>query len=250
MIHNPVVLSVLLLFLTAALSKRKKLGLVCLWMAVAVLLICGNERVAGMFTGALESRYQPPDPIPRADCILVLGGGVLSRIPPRSTVEINEAGNRVLYAAHLYRQGKAPRIVCTGASPSGRLGERSEAADMAELLMMLGVPDEAILTETKARNTHEHALNLCQFFTTQNIKHVLLVTSAMHMPRSMAVFRRFCPEIEFVPAPTDFRSVGRVLVGWYEAFCAFIPTPRSLLDCSDALHEYLGLAYYRLRGWL
>jgi uncharacterized SAM-binding protein YcdF (DUF218 family) len=250
MLHNPVVLSVLLLFLTAALSKRKKLSMVCLWMAVAVLFICGNERVVGMFSGALESRYQSPDLIPHADCVLVLGGGILSRIPPRSTVEVNEAGNRVLYAAHLYREGKAPLIICTGASPSGRLGERSEAADMAELLIMLGVPDEAIVTETKARNTHEHALNLCQFFATQHIKRVLLVTSAMHMPRSMAVFRRFCPEIEFVAAPTDFRSAGRVLVGWYDAFRAFIPTPRSLLDCSDAFHEYFGLAYYRLRGWL
>ena len=250
MLQNPVALSILLLVLAAALSKRKRLSLLCLWTSVAVLCICGNERVVAAFTRTLESRYQAAEMIPDSDCIVVLGGGTLSRIPPRSTVEVNEAGNRVLYAAHLYRQGKAPKIICTGAGPKGSVNERSEAADMAELLIMLGVPEEASITETKASNTHEHSINLCQFLTAQHFKHVLLVTSAMHMPRSVGVFRRFCPGIEFIAAPTDFRSAERGVTGWYNELNLLIPTPRNLLDCSDALHEYVGIVYYRLRGWL
>ena len=250
MVQNPVALSIVLLILAAALSKRRKLSMGCMWAAVAVLFVCGNEQVVAIFARNLESRYPAPEMIPKSDCIVVLGGGTLSRIPPRSTVEVNEAGNRVLYGAHLFRQGKAPKIICTGAGQSGSINQRSEAADMAELLMMLGVPEEAIITETKARNTHEHAVNLCQLLAAQQFKHVLLVTSAMHMPRSLAVFRRFCPNIEFIAAPTDFRSAARGVAGWYNQLCHFVPTPRNLLDCSDALHEYFGIVYYRFRGWL
>src|SRR5439155_3141495 len=100
----------------------------------------------------LEGHYLAPEPIPQADCILVLSEGRLSRVPPLPTIELDEDGDRVLYAAHLYRQGKAPIVVCTGGT-----GARTAAEDMADLLEDLGVPKAAIMKETKARNTREHA---------------------------------------------------------------------------------------------
>jgi hypothetical protein len=66
----------------------------------------------------------------------------------------------------------------------------------------------------------------------------------------MGVFRRTCPAVEYLPAPTDFREPGASAVTWYRRAIDLLPTPRALLDFSDAAHEYLGVAYYRLRGWL
>ena len=119
-----------------------------------------------------------------------------------------------------------------------------------ELLQNLGVPKEKIILETKARNTHEHATILCPLLGEQRFQHVLLVTSAMHMPRSMGVFKRLCPGIEFIPAPTDFRAPQRIPLPWYRRVTGFVPTPQNLLNFSEVSHEYLGIAYYKLRGWL
>jgi uncharacterized SAM-binding protein YcdF (DUF218 family) len=250
MLHNPIVISLTLLIAAAALRKRARVNRICFWMGVTVLLVCGNRWVVGGVVRHLERQHLPPDPLPSADCIVVLSGGVLSRVPPRPTVEITEAGNRVLYAAYLYQQGKASRIICTGTGTSGAILARSEAEDMAELLRRLGVPEATILKETKARNTHEHAINLYPLFQERGFKRVLLVTSAMHIPRSLAVFHRLCPGIEFIPAPTDFRAPGWTPGHWYRPFIAVIPTAQNLLDWSDATHEYLGIVYYKVRGWM
>jgi len=120
---------------------------------------------------------------------------------------------------------------------------------MAEFLELLSLPEDAILTEGGSSNTHQHAVNLKPMFAERKIKTVLLVTSAMHMPRSMGVFRRECPDVEFIPAPTDFRVVDRPLP-WYRQLVGFIPTPSNLVGCNEMSHEYLGMAYYRLRGWM
>jgi uncharacterized SAM-binding protein YcdF (DUF218 family) len=241
---EPTSLCVILLLAAAVLRRRATASRICFWLAVAVLLVCGNGWVSGALIRHLERRYVAPEPIPQVDCILVLGGGTLSRLPPRPTVEVDEAGDRVLYGAYLYRQHKARSIICTG----GGSGPRAGAEDMAELLESLGVPRDAIIKETKAMNTHEHATRLFPLLKERGFKRILLVTSAMHIPRAMGVFRRDCPGLQFIPAPTDFRVVDSD-APWYAQVFAPIPTPHQLVNFSDAMHEYLGMAYYKLRGW-
>ena len=220
------------------------------YLAVLILLVSGNGWVVGAMSRQLEWRYLAPEPMPAADAIVVLSGGVLTKTPPRATVEVNDSGDRVLYAAALYRQGKAPLIVCTGNVGTGGVKARPEAEDMAELLQSIGVDERAIVNELKAQNTHEHAVNLCPMFEQRQIKRVLLVTSALHMPRSMGVFQHSCPAVEYIPAPTDFRNTTGAPVVWYREAMNLLPTPRRLLDFTNAAHEYLGLTYYRLRGWI
>jgi uncharacterized SAM-binding protein YcdF (DUF218 family) len=242
---------VLLLLLGSVLLRKREVGRrVCFWLAVALLLLCGNGWVVGALTKRLEWQYLPPNPVPQADCILILSGGTLSRIPPRPTVEVTDAGDRVLYGAYLYRQGKSTNIICTGGLANAATGQPAYADDMAELLENIGVPTDAIIRENKAGNTREHALCLGTVLQDHHFKRVLLVTSAMHMPRSIGVFRRLCPFIEVIPAPTDFHVTKRMSIPWYQQLVAFIPTPQHLSEFSDAMHEYLGMAYYRLRGWM
>ncbi|HRT10061.1 MAG TPA: YdcF family protein [Candidatus Paceibacterota bacterium] len=190
-----------------------------------------------------------PHPSVRADCILVLGGGTWPKLPPRTTVEVAEAGDRVLYATHLFRTGWAPKILCTSGIATGGIGLQPGSDIMAELLTNLGVPRDAIVQESASRNTREHAVNLESMLKEQGFHRILLVTSALHMPRSMGVFRKNCPTIEFVPAPTDFRIVDRELP-WHRELVNLIPTPSSYLQFSETMHEYLGMAWYKLRGWM
>src|SRR5579859_7787652 len=108
MVSNPILLSLLLLLSSAGLGKLRTWGRICFWLGIAVLLACGNGWVAGILVRPLERHWATPNPIPKADCIVVLAGGTLSRLAPRPTVEVTQEGDRILYAAHLYFQGKAP----------------------------------------------------------------------------------------------------------------------------------------------
>jgi uncharacterized SAM-binding protein YcdF (DUF218 family) len=247
-----------LMLASAVLHRRKVASRVCFWVAVAILMVCGNGWVDAALTRYLERQYPPltsqpstlnPQPS-EADCILVLSGGINVKMPPRQTVEVSEAGDRVLYAAHLYRQGKAPRVICTGNVATGGVASHPEAEDMKELLVIVGVPADAIILQTDASNTHEHAKNLQALLRERNFKRVLLVTSAMHMPRAMGVFKKGCAGIEFIAAPTDFRIVERTSAPWYHELNGLVSTPSNLVLFSEAMHEYVGMAWYRVRGWM
>lgn len=247
---SPTAVALVCLIAGIAFRSRPVVRRICHGLAVSILLFCGNGSISETLVRRLESQYPAPQALPQAGAILVLSGGVNPRIPPRLTVEVGEAADRVLYGAHLFRQKRAPLVICTGnVVPSGS-PQRSTAEEMAELLAVLSVPPDAILTERRARNTREHALNVCPMLTSRGIDSVLLVTSAMHMPRSVQTFRRLCPSVVFVPAPTDFRWTDEPRPPWYRDLVRSIPTPANLMNFSDALHEYVGIEYYRLRGWL
>lgn len=248
----PTSVSVLLLLGSRLLAhlKKDRLARVSFWLALFILFVCGNGWVVSAMTRHLEWQNLPSGPLPNADCVLVLSGGIAAKDWPRSTVELGDAGDRLLYGARLLRQNKAPYIVCTGGGAKGSAATRPLSAEMAEFLSELGIDNAAILLESESENTAQHAKYLRSLFEQRGFKRVLLVTSALHMPRSLAVFRRNCPGIDIIPAPTDFRSVKQPSTGWYRHLVRVIPTPANLLAFNEAAHEYLGIAYYRMRGWI
>ncbi len=246
----PTSICLILLLASAVARRRPRLSRACFWAGVAILFVCGNPWVARALALNLEWRHLPPDPVPQAEAILVLAGGLEDRLPPRSTVEVAEAGDRLLYAAHLYKEKKASLIICTGGVAATWIVQRPAAEVMSEFLAQLGVPSDAVLTETRSANTHEHSTNLRRLFTEHKITRLLLVTSALHMSRSLAVFHKQCPGIDFIPAPTDFQATQLLPAPWYHHLLELIPTPGQLQLFTDAAHEYLGLTYYKLRGWI
>jgi uncharacterized SAM-binding protein YcdF (DUF218 family) len=247
---SPVPLALGLLIAALVFRRRRVLQRFCYVLAMLVLFVCGNGFVVDRLTRSLEWQHLPPNPVPTADAILILSGGVRDRRPPRPTIEVNEAGDRVLYGGELFQQGRAPQVFVTGNIATGSIATGPEAADMAELLERLSVPRAAIVLETKAQNTHEHAIHLCPMFAERQVRRVLLVTSAIHMPRSLGAFRRGCPGVDYIPAPTDFRATQPLTAPWYRALAVIIPTTHSLVGFSDVTHEYIGMLYYRLRGWM
>jgi hypothetical protein len=126
--------------------------------AVALTLLWGGgcRLTSEWLAGALEARAAPlAASEPPADAIVVLGGGLLPAIPPRRGPELADAGDRVLEAARLWREGRAPRIVACGGSLDGM---PAEADALASLLRFLGVAPEAILQDRRSRTTHENAM--------------------------------------------------------------------------------------------
>ena len=92
-----------------------------------------------------------------------------------------------------------------------------------------------------------------------HLRRILLVTSAVSMPRALAAFRH--ENIDAIPAPTDFVTPGlyaelsasrvRDPIGWLETITLLmIPDPETLSQVDRALHEYCGLLVYRVYGWI
>ena len=222
------------------------LALVVLWLGSTRWIALGMVR-------SLEWRYLPMTQMPSADAIVLLGGGTESAEYPRQTVELNSSGDRVLYAAWLYKQGKAPHILLSGGLIDWLDTGNTPAEDMAVILDMMGVPKEALWLESTSRNTYENAVNSRKFLNEKGINRIILVTSALHMPRSVDLFKH--QGFDVIPAPTDY-SVTQA--AWQRLtnpnlatqLLNLMPNIDNLSSVTRALKEYLGMLVYRLRGWM
>jgi uncharacterized SAM-binding protein YcdF (DUF218 family) len=221
-------------------------------LALIVLLLGSNSWVANSLVRSLEWQHIPVGKLPTADAIVLLGGATKSAFPPRPAVDLSEEGDRVLYAAQLYREGKAPVVIASGGRIDWRGGGLAESSDMADILVNLGVPNSAILQDSKSLNTYQNAVNVRQIMQERGIRRVLLVTSAMHMPRSLRIFQR--QGIEAIPAPTDFlitqQEINEPSSSPQATLLNLVPDADRLQNTTRALKEYIGTVVYHLRGWL
>ncbi len=232
--------------------KRPRWVAIPVGLALIVLLLASNAWVTNWVVQSLESQHIPTTELPNVDAIVLLGGATQSAFSPRPAPDLTEAGDRILYAAQLYREGKAPVIIASGGRVAWRGGGSPESQDMAILLEMMGVPASAILQDPISLNTYQNAVNVRQILAQRGIHRILLVTSAMHTPRSLRIFKR--QGIETIPAPTDFQVTQQELAEPNSSFEALVlsilPDTQRLDKTTRAFKEYIGTLIYRLRGWL
>jgi uncharacterized SAM-binding protein YcdF (DUF218 family) len=223
----------------------RRLLIVC----VAVFLVVGAMPVGSALTVALEDRFPawvetaaPPDGI------IILGGPVRIGVSrARGTVELDRSAERFTVIPALARRYPNARIVFTGGSGSltGSAGGLSEAPYAVRLLESFGIPRERILVEGRSRNTAENASFTKAMVHPKPGERWLLVTSAGHMPRSVASFRGVGFPVE--PHPVDWQTDGKRRPWWRW----LVPSPGVIggwgrLD--DAAKEWVGLLAYRLAG--
>jgi len=250
----PLGLACVLILVALIFSNSRVVRNLCMWGALIILFVGGNRWVSNSLARSLEEKIMPVLPVPQADMIVVLGGGTESYGPPRAAVELNGAGDRVLYAARLYRDGVAPRILLSGGNITWLDNRPSTPAEeMKEVLIFLGVPESALVLQTQSQNTREDALFSSQMLKDEGINRIILVTSAMHMPRSKALFEKL--RIEVIPAPADYSVPDYVWQDlWHGDFPAqvinLLPGVGSLSQTTAALKEYLGYWMYQLQGWI
>ena len=250
----PLGLASILLVLALILDERRQWRR---WLTTIVLILLwlgGNRWVSYGLARSLEWRHLPPETTPQADVIVILGGGTESADPPRPMTEVNGAGDRVLYAAKLYQQGAAPNILVSGGNLEFSTARGfTPAEEMADLLALIGVPPEAVWLQSDSQNTYEDARYSSQMLVAQGIEEIILVTSALHMPRSLALFEK--QGVDVIPAPVDFTITEQ---NWENAFqpgaeeflIYLLPNASSLGLTTNVLKEYIGMLVYSLRGWL
>ena len=137
-----------------------------------------------------------------ADCIIVLGS-------------VKAAKYRVPVAVDAYKAGRASKIMlCGGALRDFPVGKCSEAEHMCQAVLELGVAEENVILENSSQNTVENILfalvELQRTFWLNKVRSVLLVTTAYHMRRSLAIARYLFPEhIAIVPCPANDTNTRR-----------------------------------------
>jgi len=173
-----------------------------------------------------------------AQAIVVLSSGRLQRAPEYGGRDIPDyiALARLRYAAHLQRRTGLPVLVSGGL---GNEGSASLADGMAAALREdFGVPVKWL--EARSRDTGENAAYSAALLRADGVKRILLVTDAMHMPRSRAAFER--AGLEVVSAPTVFFSRQQ------QPLSAWVPSTEGMRRSSYALYELIGMAWYKVRS--
>lgn len=188
---------------------------------------------------ALENRFPKPDEAARPiDHIVVLGGwqGPGDVIRARQEPLYGSAVERLLRGLELRRNHPEAKLYLAGGlkqypdAPS-----EGEIARMA--LKQLGVDAAQIMIEDRSRNTSENAHNIAAMVPPG--EHIVLITSAVHMPRAMAVFR--AAGVDPLALPTDY-----ITNGGYPRWKAL--SGSGVFLTRVALREVVGLAAYRLLG--
>jgi uncharacterized SAM-binding protein YcdF (DUF218 family) len=172
----------------------------------------------------------------------VLGGALSPEISAaRNAPALNESAERITAAVELARRYPSTRIVYSGGSGSLLYPDAIEADHAQRLFESLGLARERILIERKARNTAENALFSKALANPKPGERWLLITSAHHMPRAIACFRRIGFAVD--AHPVDWRTRGS-----NDVTEPFGSIAGGLARTDAAAKEYVGLFVYWLTG--
>ena len=243
----PLDLALLLCIAAFALSFAGRARALKVSLAVAVILLwlASTPVFASLLTVILEEQNSsvPIETISPKDVAIVLSGGLAQRRSTLDAPHMGPTGDRVMQAALLWRAGKVQTIIVSGGNLPWARSSATEASLAAELLEAYGVPPDSIIVESNSRNTHENAINTAVIWLERRFRSGLLVTSATHMPRGLASFRK--AGLDVAPWPADFRAQYPLVNSVFD----FLPDAGALEMTTTAIKEWLGLAVYRLRGW-
>jgi len=217
---------------------RKLLGLGVLLLYASSIPLLSNHLIDGL------QRFSPvtPDALSRAgtEAVVVLGGGYYGEAEEYGKATVGPFFlERLRYAAWLYRHTGAPVIISSG---------RSDAHTAAHLLVEeFGVPVLAI--EDKSWTTQDNARNTVAILNEKGVTRIALVTHGWHMVRALYSFKQAgAPSV--YAAPMGLADPEPDAGDWRQ----WIPSARALSRARTALHEYLGLFWYRnqesLMAWL
>lgn len=246
----PLGLVILLMILAAALllrtrgARRAKAALL---LSLLILWAFGTPACADALLLSLEARYPiaASASLPEADAVVVLGGGTTAGGPSRPEIELGASSGRLMHGFRIFKSGRAPRIILSGGT---FVPGDTEAEEMERVLLEWGTPRAALLLEMRSRNTHENAVQTLALARKHGLRRLIVVTSAFHMPRAAAIFRKEAAPhgVQIIPAPTCRYTGGQRPY----SLLAYLPEANALANSSLVLREFMGLVVYRARGWM
>lgn len=222
-------------------ARRRRLRVA----AVVVLYLCSNSFLVDECFRHWEPVTPDIDTMPtRFDAAIILGG--LGDIDLRlQKINFGRGGDRLFQSLPLHFSGKVNRLIFTGGSGSIEFPEKREGLFVKKYLHSIGFPDSALIVESESRNTRENAVFTKKLLDSLQVRgKFLLVTSAYHMPRALATFRK-AGFANIQPYITNKISGVRR----YTPDHLLIPNPGAMSGLQTLLHEILGFVVYKMRGY-
>jgi uncharacterized SAM-binding protein YcdF (DUF218 family) len=221
-------------------ARRWLLALCLLYLVLAMPVVSWR----------LERGIRPYPPIDRpadgqrATAIVVLGNGLVSYAHDGLALEslTRRSAYNAMEGARLYRLLHPAVVIASGGLADPEVHRRSEAEAVRDALVSLGVPRSTIVLEAHSTNTAAQALLVAPLL--RDHPRFVLVTTPIHMPRAVALFRS--RGLEPVPAPSRIDYTGE----WQTSALRFLPMGNALRASELSMYEYLGMAYAKSRGWV
>lgn len=234
------IVSVFLYALQTSNARRKRIGY---RVALGMLLFFTNPFINTLFLKAWEAAPVRLAPSQRFNAGILLGG-LVSYSPADETGYFNNASDRFIQTALLYKQGHLNNIIVAAGNGYLTKNSFSEAAFIKDNLVKLGVPPERIFTDGASRNTLQNAANAKQIAEANQLAGpYVLISSAMHLPRAVQVFRKAGIDAAIYPCDFLARGSGNNFLDDY-----LVPSSLALSRWENLLKEWLGLATYKLTG--
>lgn len=220
-------------------TRRQRAGKTFLFLGLFILLIFSLPPVSQRLIGSLESHYNPLSHAAVAQSnirwIVVLGGGHNSRRP--TGVQLSSSSlARLTEGIRIYRARPGMKLILSGGAVFDPM---PNAVAMRNTARLFGIGEADMLLESESMDTEDEARLLAPVLKKEPF---FLVTSAVHMPRSVALFRK--QGTNPLPAPTDyaFQSSNPPLM------LRILPNVNAFQQSERALREYMGITWSRLRG--
>ena len=207
------------------------------------LWLISTPLVSYLAVWSLERVYPPLQGFPEdAQAIVVLTGGIRIEDEKGQQVELgSDTAFRSLHAAELYRRAGHRWVIPSGGKSDPDIPGPTLAEGAGDLLLRLGVAHDDLLLENQSRTTYENAICCRDLLAKREIRRIVLVTDATHMPRAARCFRAV--GFEVIPAPCNYRA------GWFRlAPGEFLPSPDAAANLGTVCHEWFGLVWYWLHG--
>ena len=220
-------------------TRFRKWGLRVLIASVLVTGAIWLLPIGAALTLPLETRFPAWTSTQGAPTgMIVLGGAINPEVSAaHGQIALNGSAERLTAAVALAREYPNARIVFSGGNPN-LIGGRPEGDFALRFFEEVGVPRDRVIVESQSRHTVENAIFSKRLIAPKPSERWLLITTAMHMPRAVGVFRQVGFQVE--PYPVDYQ-----LTGW-RALRALGSGSMGRTDA--AVHEWLGLFAYWTTG--
>lgn len=226
-------------------GKKALTGKILTTLGLIGLTVMSYNPVSRILNTPLNCKYEAYGPIhlektetePKAKYVVVLAGGHKSdpNLPATSQLS-GHSLIRLVEGVRILRQNAGAILILSG---GGTAEPVPEARVMAQVARFLGVPEDRMIIESASNDTKDQARLIKPIVGTSPF---VLVTSANHLPRSMALFQNL--GMRPIPGPAGTTSRVKSPFSPQDIF----PSVSALEDTTEALHEYLGLLWGTLKG--
>lgn len=223
-------------------TRKRKTGMFLVTVGILIFSLLSFNQISSKIVAPLEQKYGVYSPslsqtgFDPVLYVAVLGGGHVSDPSLPATSQLSgESLLRLVEGIRVYRKNSGSKMILSGGAVFDPVPEAQSMADAAQAL---GIKIEDVIMESDSKDTEDQARFIKKIVGKNRF---ILVTSASHMPRAMALFRKLGMDPIPAPAGHSAKKIRQLSPG------QFFPNADALRKSERAVYEYLGILWARLR---